>query len=80
MRDALTVSNAQGLSEVCDDRFGRSSTIIALQILVAELYIRLLHPALADSILDRLVHNDYRFSLHSESQRKLRPIRTMFNT
>ena len=35
---------------------------------------------LADAILDRLIHNAYRFQLSGDSQRKLRAIQSMSNT
>jgi DNA replication protein DnaC len=77
MRDPISVASAQDLLEVFDDRFNRSSTIIASQIPVAEWHARFPDPTLADAILDRLVHNSYRLTLQGESQRKLRAIRTM---
>lgn len=77
MRDPISVASAQDLLEVFDDRFNRSSTIIASQIPVAEWHARFPDPTLADAILDRLIHNSYRLTLQGESQRKLRAIRTM---
>lgn len=77
MRDPISVASAQDLLEVFDDRFNRSSTIIASQVPVAEWHARFPDPTLADAILDRLVHNAYRLTLLGESQRKLRAIRTM---
>jgi len=77
MRDAITVSNAQDLLELLDDRFGRSSTIVASQVPIQEWHSRIPDPTLADAVLDRLIHNAYRLSLEGESQRKLRAIRSM---
>jgi DNA replication protein DnaC len=77
MRDPISVASAQDLLEIFDDRFNRSSTIIASQIPVAEWHARFPDPTLADAILDRLVHNSYRLTLQGESQRKLRAIRAM---
>lgn len=77
MRDPISVASAQDLLEVFDDRFNRSSTIIASQVPVAEWHARFPDPTLADAILDRLIHNAYRLTLLGESQRKLRAIRTM---
>ena len=77
MRDPISVANAQDLLEIFDDRFNRSSTIIASQVPVAEWHARFPDPTIADAILDRLVHNSYRLSLQGESQRKLRAIRAM---
>lgn len=64
MRDALTVSNAQDLLEVCDDRFGRSSTVIASQIPVAEWHARLPGSVLVEIAGDWQVGRRY-FSLDS---------------
>jgi DNA replication protein DnaC len=80
MRDSLTLSNAQDLLEIMDDRFGHSSTIVASQVPIVEWYSRIPDPTLADAILDRLVHNAYRLNIEGESQRKLRAVRTMPNT
>ncbi len=77
MRDPISAASAQDLLEVFDDRFNRSSTIIASQVPVAEWHARFPDPTLADAILDRLIHNAYRLTLLGESQRKLRAIRTM---
>lgn len=81
MRDPLSQTNAQDILEVLDDRFGRASTIVIAQVPVAEWFVQIPNPTLADSILDRLVHTAYRLQLVGESQRKLRsPIRSMSHT
>jgi len=81
MRDPLSLTNAQDILEVLDDRFGHVSTIVIAQMPVAEWFSQIPSPTLADAILDRLVHTAYRIQLTGESQRKLRsPIRTMPHT
>jgi DNA replication protein DnaC len=80
MRDPIQLSAAQDLLEVFDDRFGKTATIIASQVPVAEWHARFPDPTLADAILDRSIHNAYRLSITGDSQRKLRGFRTMPHT
>jgi DNA replication protein DnaC len=56
--------------EICDDRYGRRSTILTSQLPVASWHAQIGDPTVADSILDRLVHNAYRLELTGESIRK----------
>jgi DNA replication protein DnaC len=77
LRDALTLAQAQDLLEIMDDRFGRSSTLVATQVPVAEYHAHFPDATLADAILDRLVHNAHRLNLGGESQRKTRSIGRM---
>jgi DNA replication protein DnaC len=77
LRDPLTLSQAQDLLEIMDDRFGHSSTLVATQVPVAEYHARFPDATLADAILDRLVHNAHRLNLAGESQRKTRSIGRM---
>jgi DNA replication protein DnaC len=72
LRDPLTVAQARELLEVLDDRYGRTSTLVATQVPVDTWLSQLPDPTLADAILDRLVHNAYRLDLRGESQRKAR--------
>lgn len=72
LRDPLTPTQARDLLEILDDRYARSATLIATQIPVADWHSHLPDPTLADSILDRLVHNAYRLQLKGESMRKVR--------
>jgi len=71
LRDPPSVSQAQDLLEIMDDRFGRSSPLVATQVPVAEYHARFANPTLADAILDRLVHNAHRLNLVGESQRRI---------
>ena len=58
--------------EICDDRYQRCSTIVTSQMPVAHWHEQIGDPSIADSIMDRLVHNAYRIELSGESIRKLR--------
>lgn len=60
------------LMEMLEDRHGRSSTIIASQLPVANWYDIIGEETIADAILDRLVHTSYRIELKGESLRKKR--------
>ena len=71
LRDPLTRSQSQDLLEIVDDRYGRSSTLVATQVPVTDWHARFPDPTIGDAILDRLVHNAYRLELTGESRRKL---------
>lgn len=58
--------------EICDDRYQRRSTILTSQVPVAHWHEQIGDPTIADSIMDRLVHNAYRIELSGESIRKHR--------
>jgi DNA replication protein DnaC len=70
LRDPLTRSQSQDLLEILDDRYGRSSTLVATQVPIAEWHSRFPDPTIGDAILDRLVHNAHRLALRGESRRK----------
>ena len=57
--------------EICDDRYQRRSTILTSQMPVAHWHEQIGDPSIADSIMDRLVHNAHRIELDGESIRKL---------
>ena len=60
------------LMEMIEDRHGKSSTMIASQLPVANWYDIIGEETIADAILDRLVHTSYRIELKGESLRKKR--------
>ena len=62
--------------EICDDRYQRRSTILTSQLPVAHWHEQIGDPSIADSIMDRLVHNAYRIELSGESMRKQRGRKT----
>ena len=80
LRDPLTRTQSQDLLEILDDRYGRSSTMVATQVPVAEWHARFPDPTIGDAILDRLVHNAYRLNLKGESRRKINSPLTMPTT
>ena len=72
LRDPISLTDAQTLLDILDDRYGRCSTMVATQLPIDTWVSRIPDPTLADAILDRLVHNAYRLNLLGDSQRKLR--------
>ena len=58
--------------EICEDRYQRRSTILTSQLPVANWHEQIGDPTLADSILDRLVHNAHRLEMRGDSMRKKR--------
>ena len=58
--------------EICDTRYQARSTLLTSQLPVANWHAQIGDPTLADSILDRLVHNAHRIELQGESMRKKR--------
>jgi DNA replication protein DnaC len=58
--------------EICEDRYQSRSTILTSQLPVAQWHEQIGDPTLADSILDRIVHNAHRIEMRGESMRKKR--------
>ena len=58
--------------EICEDRYQVRSTILTSQLPLAQWHQQIGDPTLADSILDRLVHNAHRIEMQGESMRKKR--------
>ncbi|MGO9229873.1 MAG: IS21-like element helper ATPase IstB [Bryobacteraceae bacterium] len=58
--------------EICEDRYQQRSLILTSQLPVAKWHEQIGDPTLADSILDRLVHNAHRIEMRGESMRKKR--------
>jgi DNA replication protein DnaC len=67
---ALTDSERRDFLEICEGRYEKRSTILASQFAVRDWHKQIGDPTIADSILDRLVHNSYRIELKGESLRK----------
>lgn len=55
--------------EIIEDRSGYRSTVIAGQMPVKGWHGLFADSAVADAVLDRIVHNSYRINLHGPSQR-----------
>jgi DNA replication protein DnaC len=58
--------------EICDDRYPTRSTILTRQLPLASWHDQIGDPTIADSILDRLVHNAHHLQMQGESMRKKR--------
>jgi hypothetical protein len=59
--------------EICDERYQSRSTLLTSQLPVSAWHAQIGEPTVADSILDRLVHNAHRIELQGDSMRKKRP-------
>ncbi len=66
----LMPDQGRDLLEFVDDRRGRSSTIVTSQLPVEHWHEAIANPTVADTILDRLVHNAHRLTLKGDSLRK----------
>lgn len=67
---ALADEERRDLFEVMEDRYDRRSTLIAAQLPIEHWHQTIGEPALADAILDRLIHNAHTITLTGESMRK----------
>ena len=63
--------SSRDLLEVVEDRYGYRSTIISAQLPVIKWHELFEDSTVADAILDRLVHNAYRFELKGPTKRKI---------
>jgi DNA replication protein DnaC len=68
----MTETERRDFLEICDTRYQTRSTLLTSQLPVTSWHARIGDPTLADSILDRLVHNAHRIELKGESLRKKR--------
>lgn len=68
----LTDHERRDFLEICDQRYQARSTLLTSQLPVANWHTQIGDPTIADSILDRLVHNAHRLELQGESLRKRR--------
>ena len=66
----LSDIDRRDLLEILEDRHGRGSTIVTSQLPVEKWHEHIGDPTIADSILDRLVHNAHRIDLKGPSVRK----------
>ncbi len=66
----LAEAERRDFLEICDGRYQVHSTLLTSQLPVASWHAQIGDPTLADSILDRLVHNAHRIELKGESMRK----------
>jgi len=68
--ERLNASQRRDLMEIVEDRYGNGSTLITSQLPLNTWHEVIDEPTFADAILDRLVHNAYRFELDGQSFRK----------
>jgi len=68
----MTEGERRDFLEICDTRYQARSTLLTSQLPVANWHAQIGDPTIADSILDRLVHNAHRIELKGESMRRKR--------
>lgn len=68
----LAEAERRDFLEICDARYQARSTLLTSQLPVASWHAQIGDPTIADSILDRLVHNAHRIELQGESMRRKR--------
>ncbi|MDA8335984.1 MAG: IS21-like element helper ATPase IstB [Peptococcaceae bacterium] len=70
---ALTHPQGLDVMEVIEERNERRSNVVVSQLPLEHWHAALPDPTVADAILDRLIHNAYKFALHAvgDSMRKL---------
>jgi DNA replication protein DnaC len=68
----MTENERRDFLEICDARYQARSVLLTSQLPVASWHAQIGDPTVADSILDRLVHNAHRFELKGETLRKNR--------
>jgi DNA replication protein DnaC len=66
----LSDSERRDFLEICDDRYSTRSTVLTSQVPITHWHDQIGDPTVADSILDRLVHNAHRIDLAGASMRK----------
>ena len=67
----MTELERRNFLDICDDRYRLRSTILTSQLPTDLWHGPVGDPTVADSILDRMVHNAHRFELRGESLRKV---------
>lgn len=68
----LNEAERRDFLELCDTRYQTRSTLLTSQLPVANWHAQIGDPTIADSILDRLVHNAHRIALSGETLRRNR--------
>lgn len=66
----LNAEQRKDLLEILDERYKNHSTVIVSQLPVEHWYELIGDPTFADAIMDRLIHNAYKFCLKGDSMRK----------
>jgi len=73
----FSMDECHDVMELTELRYDRASTLISGQLPVSSWHELFPDPTLADAILDRLVHNAYKYNLVGESMRKTRALRQL---
>lgn len=68
--EKLSAVESKDLLELIDDRLYSASTIVAGQLPVEHWHAVMGEPAIADAVMDRLVHGSYKMPLKGDSMRK----------
>jgi DNA replication protein DnaC len=66
----MTAEQRRDLLQFVEDRYGRASTLLTSGLPVSRWHDVVGEPALADAILDRIVHHAPRIELKGDSLRK----------
>jgi len=67
---AFTMSESHDLNELFELRYDQASTVILSQVPHSSWHELFPDPTLADAIMDRFIHNAYKYNLTGESMRK----------
>jgi len=73
----FSMAEAYEISELAELRYGRASTIISTQLPHTAWHELFPDPTAAEAILDRLVHNAFKYNLSGESMRKTLAMRQL---
>jgi DNA replication protein DnaC len=68
--DVMTKSQRNNFLEIIEERYMKTSTIIASQLPISQWYAVFGETTSADAICDRLFHNSFKIELKGESMRK----------
>lgn len=71
----MTEAERRDFLEICDARYQARSTLLTSQLPVVSWHAQIADPTIADSVLDRLVHNAHRIELKGESMRNKRGLK-----
>ncbi|MBO8129749.1 MAG: ATP-binding protein [Peptococcaceae bacterium] len=67
----IELKQARDLFDTLEDRNQSVSTLVVSQIPVSQWHEAIADPTIANTTLDRLVHNAYKIELRGESMRKI---------
>jgi len=70
--DTLNQQQRNDLLEIIEDRHGSGATLITSQLPISHWHDAIGEAALADAILDRVLHNAHKMELDGDSMRKIR--------